>query len=106
MKNPCVYILASKYNGTLYIGVTSDLHGRMSEHTQGLYDGFTKRYNVKMLVYYEFHLSMEEAIRCEKRLKDWQRTWKTRLIATMSPEWKNLYNIITGDIAEGPTGLR
>lgn len=73
MKNPCVYILASQLNGTLYIGVTSDIHGRMSEHVQGLYEGFTKQYNVKRLVYYEFHHTMEDAIKREKLLKNWQR---------------------------------
>ncbi len=100
MKNPCVYILASGRNGTIYIGVTSDIHGRMSEHVQGLFEGFSKKYNVKSLVYVEFHQSMKEAILREKRLKEWQRAWKIRLIEMINPEWKNLYCEATGEIIE------
>ena len=92
MKNPCVYILASKRNGVLYIGVTSDLAGRMAEHDQGLIPGFTLRYGIKMLVYYEFHADMEEAIRREKQLKEWRRAWKVRLVENMNPEWSNLFD--------------
>jgi putative endonuclease len=73
MKDPCVYILASKRDGVLYVGVTSDLHGRMAEHEQELIEGFTKRYGVKQLVNYEFHDDMTAAIRREKQLKEWQR---------------------------------
>ncbi len=102
MKNPCVYILASKPNGVLYVGVTSDLHGRMSEHAQGLFDGFSRKHNVKMLVYYEFHHGMEQAIHREKQLKNWQRAWKVRLIAGMNAGWVNLYNPESGEISEGP----
>jgi len=105
MKSPCVYILASKPNGVLYIGVTSDLHGRMAEHDQGLLEGFTKRYGVKLLVYFEFHETMELAIRREKPLKEWKRAWKVRLIETMNPQWCNLFDPRTGDIAEGPADL-
>ena len=102
MKVPCVYILASKPNGVLYIGVTSDLEGRMSEHDQSLIAGFTKRYGIKRLVYYEFHDSMDEAIRRETQLKKWQRAWKVRLIESMNPEWANLFDGATGEIVGGP----
>lgn len=102
MKEPCVYILASKRDGALYVGVTSDLHGRMSEHDQGLIDGFTKRYGVKLLVYCEFHDDMAAAIRREKQLKEWRRAWKVRLIESMNPEWVNLFDPATGEIAPGP----
>ena len=78
MLDPCVYILASRRNGVLYVGVTSDLHGRMQEHKQGLFKGFTKRYRVTLLVYYEFHDAMPDAIRRETRLKNWKRAWKVR----------------------------
>jgi putative endonuclease len=101
-KSPCVYILASKPNGILYIGVTSDLEGRMAQHDQGLVQGFTLRYGVKWLVYYEHHETMDEAIRREKRLKEWNRSWKVRLIESMNPEWRNLFDPVTGEIAEGP----
>ena len=102
MKHPCVYILASKRNGVLYIGVTSDLEGRMAQHDQGLIEGFTLRYGVRLLVYFEFHESMNDAIRREKRLKEWRRAWKVRLIETMNPEWSNPFDPDTGEIAEGP----
>ncbi len=102
MKSPCVYILASKRDGILYVGVTSDLHGRMAEHDQALIPGFTKRYGVKQLVYCEFHDDMTAAIRREKQLKEWQRAWKVRLIEGMNPEWTNLFDPATGEIADGP----
>ncbi len=102
MKDPCVYIAASGPNGVLYTGVTSDLHGRMSEHVQGLFEGFSKRYNVKLLVYYEMHNSMAEAIRREKQIKEWRRAWKIRLILSFNPEWLNLFDPLTGAIAFGP----
>ncbi|MDH4981549.1 GIY-YIG nuclease family protein [Hyphomicrobium sp. D-2] len=101
-KDPCVYILASKRDGVLYIGVTSALHGRMEEHSQGVIAGFTKRYGVKLLVYHEHHDDMEMAIRREKQLKAWRRAWKVRLIESMNPEWVNLFDPLTGAIAEGP----
>jgi putative endonuclease len=102
MKVPCVYILAKKPYGTLYTGVTSNLHDRMAKHAQGLVEGFTKRYGIKQLVYYEMHESMESAIRREKRLKGWNRPWKYRLIEQMNPEWRNLFDETTGEIAFGP----
>ncbi|HXQ42122.1 MAG TPA: GIY-YIG nuclease family protein, partial [Candidatus Udaeobacter sp.] len=73
---PCVYILASKRNGTLYIGVTSDLRRRIWEHRTDIIEGFTKRYGVHMLVYFEFHSTMANAILREKQIKKWRRAWK------------------------------
>lgn len=93
---PFVYILASKKNGTLYVGVTSKPLKRIFEHKEGAVDGFTKEYGVKDLVYYEVHESMEEAIKREKRLKEWQRAWKIVLIEDFNPEWKDLYDEIIG----------
>ena len=101
MKRPCVYILASKPRGTLYIGVTSDLQRRMAEHTQGLFDGFTKKYGITRLVYYEMHDRMTKAIEREKQLKEWRRIWKVRLIESMNPEWRDLFVITTGEIHFG-----
>lgn len=106
MKRPCVYILASRRNGTLYIGVTSYLHKRMAEHTQGLIPGFTKKHGVKHLVYYEMHDLITEAIRREKQLKEWQRIWKIRLIEVMNPEWHDLFDARSGEIAFGPADLQ
>jgi putative endonuclease len=101
MKLPCVYIVASKRNGTLYIGVTSDLANRVNKHKQGLIAGFSKRYRVHMLVYYERHETMPDAIRREKRLKEWHRVWKIRLIESMNPEWIDLFDA-SGEILAGP----
>lgn len=94
-KVPVVYILASKKNGTLYTEVTSDLAKRVWEHKNNLIKGFTKRYGVHSLVWYEVHESMESAIVREKRLKDWKRLWKLELIERNNPEWLDLYNTIT-----------
>ena len=105
MKRPCVYILASAPNGILYIGVSSDRHQRMAKHDQGLIDGFTKKYAIKQLVYYEFFESMPDAIKREKRLKEWHRAWKVRLILAMNSEWRNLFDPATGDIALGPSDV-
>ncbi|MBS0251091.1 MAG: GIY-YIG nuclease family protein [Proteobacteria bacterium] len=101
-KSPSVYILASGQNGTLYIGVTSDLHARMAQHSQKLIPGFTAQYNVTQLVYYELHETLDEAIAREKQLKEWRRTWKLRLIEQMNPEWRNLFDPQTGEIGAGP----
>ncbi|AHB47926.1 excinuclease ABC subunit C [Hyphomicrobium nitrativorans NL23] len=106
MKRPCVYILAGRRNGTLYVEVTSDLHKRMAEHTQGLVPGFTKKHGVKHLVYYEMHDLLTEAIRREKQLKEWQRIWKIRLIETMNLEWQDLFDATSGEIAFGPADLQ
>lgn len=105
MKRPCIYILASRPDGVLYIGVTSDLHGRMAKHDQGLVEGFTKKHGVKMLVYYEFFELMPYAIQREKRLKEWQRAWKVRLILSANPAWQNLFDSATGEIAALPSDI-
>ncbi len=90
MKYYYVYILASKRNGTLYTGVTNDLYRRIYEHKNSLVDGFTKKYNVKTLVYYEQTTDIESAITREKCIKKWNRNWKIKLIETNNPEWKDL----------------
>jgi putative endonuclease len=100
-KQPFVYIMASKRNGTLYIGVTSDLVQRIWEHREGTADGFTAQYGVKRLVYFEAHGDMHTAITREKQLKKWERAWKIRLIEEMNPRWDDLWPIITGEAA-GP----
>jgi len=86
--------MASKRNGTLYVGVTSDLVKRVSEHKFSNTSGFTKRYGVKRLVWYEFHGNMESAILREKRIKNWKRAWKLNLIEKDNPEWQDLYEQI------------
>jgi putative endonuclease len=104
-KQPCVYILASKRNGTLYVGVTSDLFGRVVIHKQDLIEGFTKRCGVHQVVYYEMHLTMDAAIPREKRLKKWNRAWKIRLIESMNPEWVDLFDEFLGAINDGPADI-
>ncbi|HEY9009687.1 MAG TPA: GIY-YIG nuclease family protein [Devosia sp.] len=86
-----VYILASRLGGTLYIGVTSRLFERISEHRQGVVPGFTKRYGVHRLVWFEQHGTVDFAIRREKQLKEWKRAWKIRLIQETNPNWDDLY---------------
>ncbi len=93
-KQPAVYILASKRNGTLYIGVTSDLLKRVWEHRNNMVEGFSKRYGVRQLVWYELHERMESAIEREKRLKEWKRKWKLELIESTNPDWQDLYHTI------------
>jgi putative endonuclease len=93
-QQPSAYILASKRNGTLYIGVTSDLAKRIWEHRNNMVEGFTKLYRVHHLVWYELHESMESAIQREKRLKEWKRVWKLELIERTNPDWQDLYNTI------------
>ena len=93
-KQPAVYILASKRNGTLYVGVTSDLVKRIWEHRNDLVEGFTKTHGVHQLVSYELHESMESAMLREKRLKGWQRKWKVQLIEKTNPGWEDLYPMI------------
>ncbi len=90
MKTYYVYILASKKNGTLYIGVTNDLARRSLEHQAKIVKGFTEKYNIGMLVYYEETNSIEAAIAREKQLKQWHRQWKVNLIQSINPEWKDL----------------
>ena len=87
---PCIYILANRRNGTLYIGVTSDLNRRVWEHMTDVVDRFTSRYGVHILVYAEFHATMEQAILREKRLKKWRRAWKLKLIEDANPTWRDL----------------
>ena len=91
MKQPCVYILASDRIGTLYTGVTSDLAKRIWEHKNDAMEGFTKKYDVHTLVWYEQHETMESAITREKSIKEWNREWKLRLIEESNPEWRDLY---------------
>ena len=88
---PCVYILASRRNGTLYVGVTSNLVKRVWEHKSDFVEGFTKLYGVHSLVWYEVHADMLAAIGREKALKGWKRRWKLELIERMNPEWRDLY---------------
>ena len=95
-KVPAVYILASRRHGTLYVGVTSDLCSRIAAHKDGSIPGFTQKYKVKMLVWYELLGSMEEAIRREKQLKEWQRGWKVELIETLNPLWRDLFEQMCG----------
>jgi putative endonuclease len=102
MKLPCVYLLASQRNGTLYVGVTSDLVQRIWQHKNDLAEGFTKRYGVHMLVWYEECGTMEAAISREKAIKEWKRAWKIRLIENRNPEWKDIYK----ELLWLDTGLR
>jgi putative endonuclease len=87
---PAVYILASKRNGTLYTGVTSDLLGRLHRHRSGQLPGFSRKYDVKLLVWFEQHSTMDSAIEREKRIKKWNRKWKLELIEASNPTWHDL----------------
>jgi len=89
-----VYILANRRGGTLYVGVTNDLIRRAFEHREGLIPGFTKRYGIRMLVYYERHDTAAAAIQREKNIKHWPREWKIDLILSMNPDWRDLYDEI------------
>ena len=93
-KNYYVYILASKRNGTLYVGITGNLKQRVYEHKNNLIDGFTKKYNIHSLVYYEETGDVKNAIEREKRLKKWNRKWKLDLIESKNPNWDDLYDKI------------
>ena len=93
-QQPVVYILASKRNGTLYTGVTSNLAKRIWKHKNNQLEGFTKKYQIHMLVYYEVHEDMYEAITREKQIKKWNRKWKLDLIEKMNPQWKDLWSDI------------
>ena len=90
MKQPAVYIMASQKLGTLYIGVTSNMRQRVDQHKTGAYDGFTRQYRIHRLVHLELFVSMKEAIAGEKRLKEWKRAWKIRLIEETNPNWHDL----------------
>jgi putative endonuclease len=94
MKQPAVYILATRRNGTLYTGVTSDLVKRTIEHKSHAIPGFTKAYGVDQLVWFEAHPTMESAIRREKAIKEWRRAWKLALIERANPCWKDLFDSI------------
>ena len=90
-KQPAVYILASKRNGTLYVGITSDLEKRAWQHKNNAVEGFTKQYGVHHLVYYELHGDMLSAIAREKQIKKWNRAWKLEVIEKQNPDWKDLW---------------
>jgi putative endonuclease len=91
MERAWVYIVTNRPNGTLYIGVTTDLARRIWEHREGLMDGFTKRYGLKRLVYVEPHVDISSAIQRERNMKHWPRTWKVRLILATNSAWRDLY---------------
>lgn len=95
-RQPAVYILASQERGTLYVGVTSDLIKRIYEHKNDLVEGFTKRYRVHALVWYEQHDTMELAIAREKAIKEWKRAWKLEIIEKTNPGWRDLYDDLLG----------
>ena len=97
-----VYILASRRNGTLYVGVTSDPVRRIWEHKQGVRPGFTKRYGITRLVFVETHAMMRDAIVREKRLKEWKRAWKLRLIEQDNPDWDDLYDVLCASYGVRP----
>lgn len=101
---PCVYILASGVNGTLYIGVSARLFDRVMMHKQGAVEGFTKQHDIHRLVYYEFHHTLADAHLREKQLKKWNRLWKIRLIEEMNPEWIDLLDEAEGIVRSGPGG--
>ncbi|MES9811692.1 MAG: GIY-YIG nuclease family protein [Candidatus Thiodiazotropha sp.] len=90
-RQPCVYLLASKRNGTLYTGVTSNLLKRVWEHKNNRVEGFTSQYSVHTLVWYEMHETMASAIEREKAIKNWKRVWKLKTIEAMNPDWRDLY---------------
>lgn len=90
-----VYILASRRNGTLYVGVTRELPKRVWQHKEGLVEGFPRQHDVKLLVWYEVHGSMVEAITREKQIKKWKRDWKIRLVEESNPYWNDLYLELT-----------
>lgn len=92
MKTYYVYILTSRRNGTLYIGVTNDLIRRVAEHKKGLFSGFTKKYKVHQLVYFESTEDISSAIEREKQLKHWNRKWKVELIESVNPFWEDIYS--------------
>jgi len=94
MQGGWVYIMANEPNGTLYVGVTSDLRRRAWEHREGVADGFTRKYGLKLLVYMERHEDIERAIQREKRIKHWPRAWKVRTIRKENPDWHDLYDLL------------
>ena len=97
-KQPHVYLLASDRNGTLYVGVTSDLISRIWQHREHVAAGFSQRFGVTRLVWFEAHATMESAIQREKRIKKWNRAWKVELIDRTNPSWRGLWSDITGQV--------
>ncbi|MCW4454252.1 GIY-YIG nuclease family protein [Flavobacterium sp. MXW15] len=97
-RQPCVYVLASKRTGTLYAGVTCNLVGRIWQHREHAVDGFTRKYSVTGLVWYEMHDTMESAILREKQIKKWRRAWKMRLIDESNPSWRDLWPDVIGQM--------
>lgn len=97
MKRFAVYIMASRRNGTLYTGLCNSLSRRIYEHREGLIPGFTRKYGVKTLVWYEMHDDMREAVDREARIKRWRRTWKLSLIEASNPDWRDLFEEIAHD---------
>ncbi len=91
-RQPAVYIVTSQRNGTLYTGVTSDLPGRIWQHRNSLFSGFSKKHGCKLLVWFELHETMDTAITREKRIKEWHRAWKLRLIEERNADWNDLYD--------------
>jgi putative endonuclease len=91
-RQPCVYVLANKRNGTLYTGVTSNLLKRVWEHKHNVVEGFTQKHGVHSLVWYEIHDTMDTAIQREKAIKNWNRDWKLKTIEEMNPQWRDLYS--------------
>jgi putative endonuclease len=106
MKAPAVYMLASEHNGTLYIGVTSDLIKRVWQHKESLAEGFTKKYGVKILVWYKQHETMESAIAKEKAMKKWLRKWKLATIEKTNPNWQDLWPEIIGTVVPANAGIQ
>jgi len=94
MKKGYVYIITNQRNGTLYVGVTSDLIKRVYEHKQKAVEGFSKKYDLTMLVWYEVHDDIKESIKREKAIKKWERHWKVKRIQEMNPEWNDLYETL------------
>jgi putative endonuclease len=92
--HPAVYIVASRYRGTIYIGVTSELWNRVWNHKNKIFKGFTADYDINQLVWYEHHHTMENAIKREKQMKKWNRAWKFRIVEEMNPDWHDLIDSI------------
>ena len=103
--SPTVYILASRRNGTLYVGVTSAPIGRLYQHRNGMVAGFTRRYGVRMLVWFEQHATMEEAVLREKRIEKWNRRWKLELIERANPDWRDLAEDLGFEPLAGSSGF-
>ena len=100
MKQPAVYLMAGQRNGTLYVGVTSDLIQRVWQHRNHVVEGFTEKYHVNLLVWFEQHETMESAIAREKAINNWNRAWKLNLIESVNPDWTDLWPVITGAQAD------